>query len=71
MVQGGAGSAVNECLARRDINIRVLNLGLPDYFIEQAASSQQLQACGLDVAGIINSVNEIADNSAIASRVSG
>jgi len=71
MVQGGAGSAVNECLVRRDINIRVVNLGLPDYFIEQAASSQQLQACGLDVAGIINSVNEIADNSAIASRVSG
>ena len=71
MVQGGAGSAVNECLVRRDINIRVVNLGLPDYFIEQAASSQQLQACGLDVAGIINSVNEIAGNSAIASRVSG
>ena len=46
-VQGGAGSAVNECLARHDISVRVLNLGLPDRFIEQASSRQQLQACGL------------------------
>ncbi len=71
VVQGGAGSAVNECLTRLDIDVRILNLGLPDYFIEQATSSQQLQACGLDVAGIINSVNEFTGNSAIASRVSG
>lgn len=71
VIQGGAGSAVNECLARHDINIRVLNLGLPDYVIEQASSSQQLHSCGLDAAGIINSVGEFSGNDSIASSVSG
>jgi 1-deoxy-D-xylulose-5-phosphate synthase len=69
-IQGGAGSAVNECLARRDITVRVLNLGLPDHFIDQASSSQQLHSCGLDVAGIIDSVAEFAGNSITASRAS-
>ncbi|MCP4128353.1 MAG: 1-deoxy-D-xylulose-5-phosphate synthase [Gammaproteobacteria bacterium] len=71
MIQGGAGSAVNECLARRDINVRVLNLGLPDRFIEQASPSQQLQACGLDVAGIIDSVTEFSGSDTLANTVSG
>ncbi len=71
MIQGGAGSAVNECLARRDINVRILNLGLPDRFIEQASPSQQLQACGLDVAGIIDSVTEFSGSDTLVNTVSG
>jgi 1-deoxy-D-xylulose-5-phosphate synthase len=71
VIQGGAGSAVNECLAKHDLNVRVLNLGLPDRFIDQATSAQQLQSCGLDVAGIVSSVSEFAGSDAVASSVSG
>ncbi len=34
-VQGGAGSAVEECLQQRGVMIPLLQLGLPDRFIEQ------------------------------------
>jgi 1-deoxy-D-xylulose-5-phosphate synthase len=56
VVQGGAGSAVNECLAGLDRPVRTLNLGLPDRFIDQASSQQQLAECGLDSSGIIRSI---------------
>lgn len=71
VIQGGAGSAVNECLARNNISIAVLNLGLPDHYIEQASQTQQLQVCGLDVAGIVNSINERMDDGVLASPLSG
>lgn len=56
VVQGGAGSAVNEFLARIQHPSRALNLGLPDRFIEHASSEQQLQEAGLDSAGIVRSI---------------
>jgi 1-deoxy-D-xylulose-5-phosphate synthase len=56
VVQGGAGSAVNECLASHDHTVRILNLGLPDRFIDQASSQQQLAECGLDRDGIVRSI---------------
>ncbi len=52
VVAGGAGSAVNELIAARGQPLNILNLGLPDRFIEQAAPAQQLHDCGLDAAGI-------------------
>jgi len=51
-VMGGAGSAVNEWLAQAGIVVPVLNLGIPDAFIEHAAHGEMLAACGLDAAGI-------------------
>jgi 1-deoxy-D-xylulose-5-phosphate synthase len=56
-VAGGAGSAVNECLAARGVDIAVINLGLPDSFLAHAAHNQQLAQCGLDAAGIVASVS--------------
>ncbi len=71
VIQGGAGSAVNECLAKHNIAIAVLNLGLPDRYIEQASSSQQLEACSLDVAGIVASVNEYIGHEKLSNSLSG
>jgi len=51
-VQGGAGSAVAECLSRHGILTPVLHLGLPDAFLEQGDPVQMLANCGLDAAGI-------------------
>ena len=55
-VMGGAGSAVAESLASAGIIIPILQLGLPDIFIDQGDPAQMLADCGLDKAGIIRSV---------------
>jgi 1-deoxy-D-xylulose-5-phosphate synthase len=52
VVAGGAGSAVNECLAAAGLTPRVVNLGLPDDFLGQGNREEMLAECGLDVAGI-------------------
>jgi 1-deoxy-D-xylulose-5-phosphate synthase len=51
-VAGGAGSAVNECLAARGVAAAVLNLGLPDRFIEHGGRGEMLRDAGLDADGI-------------------
>ena len=55
-IMGGAGSAVIESLASAGVKISVLQLGLPDTFIDQGDPSQMLADCGLDKASIIRSV---------------
>jgi len=57
-IAGGAGSAVNECLAQHDLQVPVLNLGIPDKFIEQGTREQCLQRCGLDSDGILKAIQE-------------
>ena len=56
VIMGGAGSAVLEALQRRGIAVPVLQLGLPDRFIDQGDPAIQLAECGLDKAGIVNSI---------------
>lgn len=53
-VQGGAGSAVLEFLAREGILIRVTTLGLPDQFLEHGEREFLLEQCGLTAEGIIS-----------------
>ncbi|ADE10945.1 1-deoxy-D-xylulose-5-phosphate synthase [Sideroxydans lithotrophicus] len=57
-LQGGAGSAVAECLARRGIVVPMLHLGLPDAFLEQGDPVQMLADCGLDANGIARSISK-------------
>ncbi len=45
---GGAGSAVQECLARRHVQVPLLQLGLPDRFIEHGTRDEALRDAGLD-----------------------
>lgn len=59
VVQGGAGSAVAECLQQQGVAVPMLQLGLPDRFIEQGDHMQMLADCGLDAAGIINAINNM------------
>jgi 1-deoxy-D-xylulose-5-phosphate synthase len=49
---GGAGSAVDELLAAADVRIPVLNLGLPDRYVDHGSREQLLTLCGLDESGI-------------------
>jgi len=57
-VQGGAGSAVAECLQQHGIAVPLLQLGLPDDFIEQGDHAQMLADCGLDAAGLAASIEK-------------
>jgi 1-deoxy-D-xylulose-5-phosphate synthase len=57
-VMGGAGSAVAEALAAAGIVKPLLQLGLPDKFIDHGDAPQLLAQCGLDAAGITASVNQ-------------
>ena len=52
VVAGGAGSAVNELLAAHGVQVPVLNLGLPDVFMEQGSREELLALAGLDAHGI-------------------
>ncbi len=56
-VQGGAGCAVAECLHQHGIVVPLLQLGLPDRFIEQGEHAQMLADCGLDAAGLVSAIN--------------
>jgi 1-deoxy-D-xylulose-5-phosphate synthase len=58
-VAGGAGSAINEYLTRLDMQVTVLNLGLPDRFLEHGSREQLLAEAGLDAAGIIASIESL------------
>ena len=57
-VMGGAGSAVAEALAAAGFVKPLLQLGLPDQFIDHGDAQQLLASCGLDAAGIADSVNQ-------------
>ena len=56
VIAGGAGSAVIEALARNRVSVPVLQLGLPDSFIDQGDPSIQLASCGLTADGILQSI---------------
>lgn len=55
-IMGGAGSAVNEFMAQEQIVKPIINLGLPDLFLQQASHGQMRQDCGLDAKGILSSI---------------
>ena len=57
VVAGGAGSAVGECLCH---GVRLLQLGLPDHFIDHGKPAELLQDCGLDAAGIERQIRAFA-----------
>ncbi|MDZ7813050.1 MAG: 1-deoxy-D-xylulose-5-phosphate synthase [Ideonella sp.] len=51
-VAGGAGSGVMEVLAAAGLNVPVLQMGLPDEFIEHGDAAKLLALCGLSAEGI-------------------
>jgi 1-deoxy-D-xylulose-5-phosphate synthase len=57
-LMGGAGSAVLEALAAKGLRNPVLQLGLPDVFIEHGEPGKLLALQGLDAAGIEASIRQ-------------
>ena len=60
MLAGGAGSAVNEFLSTHELTTPILNLGIPDQYIDHGNQADLLAQCGLDAHGIENSVRNSA-----------
>ena len=57
-VAGGAGSAVSEYLADQSIVIPILQLGLPDTFVDHGSHAQQLSRVGLDAEQIQSRITQ-------------
>ncbi|TXK96280.1 1-deoxy-D-xylulose-5-phosphate synthase [Methylococcaceae bacterium HT1] len=58
VLAGGAGSAINEFLQAQKILMPVLNIALPDEFVEQGTREELLNECGLDTQGILSSIED-------------
>jgi 1-deoxy-D-xylulose-5-phosphate synthase len=54
---GGAGSAVNELLVAEGLQLPLLQLGIPDRFIEHGSRESCIAAAGLDLAGLSASID--------------
>ncbi len=57
-VAGGAGSAVNEFLTAHGQATALLNLGLPDQFIEHGTHEEQLAWTGLEARSIVQRIEQ-------------
>ena len=55
-LMGGAGSGVAECLAAHRVLVPLLNLGIPDHYIEHGSREECLAAAGLDAASVLETV---------------
>jgi 1-deoxy-D-xylulose-5-phosphate synthase len=76
-IQGGAGSACLEALSAMGINKPLLQIGLPDEFIEHGDYKLLMSKCGLDAQGIAKAIcqrfpvlktTQIATNTAVAGK---
>jgi 1-deoxy-D-xylulose-5-phosphate synthase len=56
VVAGGAGSAIGELLASQDIQISLLQIGIPDRFIEHGSREDCLALAGLDAATLMGTI---------------
>lgn len=57
-VMGGAGSAVNEYLVQENYSTPILNLGLPDRFLEHGKVPDMLAEVGLDSDAIATAIKQ-------------
>jgi 1-deoxy-D-xylulose-5-phosphate synthase len=58
VIKGGAGSAVLEYLASAKINKPMLQIGLPDHFVEHGDPGVLLMHCGLNGEGVARRLRE-------------
>ncbi len=57
-IMGGAGSGVNEVLLANGCQNHILNIGIPDYFVEHAQPDEMLESCGLNETRILALIQE-------------
>jgi 1-deoxy-D-xylulose-5-phosphate synthase len=67
-IAGGAGSGVNELVARLGKAIPTLNIGLADTYIQHGTREECLQQAGLDAPGILRQIKLFLDQTATGNR---
>jgi 1-deoxy-D-xylulose-5-phosphate synthase len=70
-VIGGAGSGVNELLAASGVTVNILNIGIPDRYIEHGSRQDCLASAELDVTGIFKQVNKRLEKISTTQSASG
>jgi 1-deoxy-D-xylulose-5-phosphate synthase len=70
-IAGGAGSGVNELLAATGGAFNLLNIGIPDQYIEHGSRKDCLAMAGLDANGIYEQIKQRLDSMGSARSVSG
>ena len=70
-VMGGAGSAVNELLLATGGSFNILNIGIPDSYIEHGSRQDCLAMARLDTDGILDQVNKRLEITGTPRSVSG
>ncbi|MGA9572410.1 MAG: 1-deoxy-D-xylulose-5-phosphate synthase [Lysobacterales bacterium] len=70
-VSGGAGSGVNEFLAATGGSFNILNIGIPDHYIEHGSRQDCLAMAGLDTNGILEQIKNRLDIMRTTRSVSG
>lgn len=54
VITGGFGSSITQLLSKNGWNKKIINLGVPDAFIEHATVHEQMEECGLDAISLQN-----------------
>ena len=57
-IMGGVGSAINEFYASQNLQPKLLNLGIPDIWVDQGLQQELLADCGLDVKGVLAAIKK-------------
>jgi len=70
-ISGGAGSGVNELLAAAGMTYNILNIGIPDVYIEHGSRPDCLAIAKLDAAGILEQINSRLKANNITQSASG
>jgi 1-deoxy-D-xylulose-5-phosphate synthase len=68
-VAGGAGSAVLEVLQRIGSRLPVLQIGVPDGFVEHGSREENLTAAGLDAAEVRATIERFWRSHSVARAV--
>lgn len=61
-IKGGFGAQINSIIATRNYTISILNLGIPDAFIEHGTVFEQQHFCKIDVQSLIHLFNAFSDD---------
>ena len=70
-VSGGAGSGVNELLAASGMTYNILNIGIPDFYIDHGSRQDCLAIAKLDASGILEQINRRLKANNITQSASG
>ena len=58
-MMGGLGSAINEFAAKENYSAQIINLGVPDHFVEHGTLAELYAECGFDEHGILKTIQTI------------